>query len=62
MKRRDFLQHLAQHNCTILREGRNHPILQNNINNHRTPLPRHREIPEPLVKVICKQLDVPKPS
>ena len=61
MKRRDFLQHLAKHHCVILREGSSHTILQNNLNNQRAPLPRHREIPEPLVKVICKQLDVARP-
>lgn len=40
MKRRDFLQHLALHHCTILREGSSHTILQNNTETVDPRIPR----------------------
>ena len=61
MKRRDFVRHLLHHGCVLLREGRSHTIFENPTNGRRSPMPRHRELPEPLVRAICKQLDVPPP-
>jgi len=61
MKRQEFVRHLLQHGCVLVREGRSHTIFENPANGRRSPVPRHREIPEPLVRAICKQLDVPPP-
>jgi predicted RNA binding protein YcfA (HicA-like mRNA interferase family) len=61
MKRRDFVRHLLAHGCLLIREGRSHTIFENRANSHRSPVPRHRELPEPLVRAICRQLDVPMP-
>jgi mRNA interferase HicA len=61
MKRRDFIQHLNAHGCVLLREGRSHSIFVNHVSGVRAPVPRHRELPEPLLRSICKQLGVPAP-
>ena len=61
MKRRQLLRHLASRRCVLVREGHSHSIFENPANGHRTPVPRHREVPEPLVRVICRQLDIPAP-
>jgi predicted RNA binding protein YcfA (HicA-like mRNA interferase family) len=61
MKRRDLIRHLNSHGCVLLREGRSHSIFINQATGVRTPVPRHRELPEPLVRVICRQLGVPSP-
>ena len=37
-------------------------IFENSATGQRTPVPRHREIPEPLVRVICRQLAIPAPQ
>jgi hypothetical protein len=44
-----------------MREGRNHTIFENPANGHRSPVPRHHELPDPLVRAICKQLEVAQP-
>ncbi len=61
MKRRDFLYHLSQQGCQFVREGGEHSIWENPTINHRTSVPRHREIPDFTVARICKQLGIPKP-
>ena len=61
MKRRDFVRHLIMHGCELVREGRSHTIFENPANGRRSPVPRHRELPDPLVRAICKQLEVPQP-
>jgi len=61
MKRRDLIRHLELHGCVLAREGQSHSIFENPANGHRTPVPRHREIPEPLVRAICRQLGIPLP-
>jgi predicted RNA binding protein YcfA (HicA-like mRNA interferase family) len=61
MKRRDLIRHLAQNGCTLLREGHSHSIFENSAIGLRAPVPRHREIPEPLVRAICRQLKIPAP-
>jgi mRNA interferase HicA len=62
MKRRDLIRHLERHGCRLLREGNSHSIFENSANRLRTAVARHREIPEPMVRVICKQLSVPAPD
>lgn len=61
MKRRDLIRHLASRGCVLVREGHSHTIFGNSANGHRVPVPRHREIPAPLVQVICRQLGIPAP-
>ncbi|MDP1561498.1 MAG: type II toxin-antitoxin system HicA family toxin [Pirellulaceae bacterium] len=61
MKRRDFVRHLEQNGCELVREGRSHSIFENLANGHRSPVPRHRELPNPLVRSICKQLNILEP-
>jgi mRNA interferase HicA len=61
MKRRDLIRHLNTQGCVLLREGRSHSIYINQASGARAAVPRHRELPEPLVRVICRQLGVPSP-
>ncbi|MFO3796764.1 MAG: type II toxin-antitoxin system HicA family toxin [Anaerolineales bacterium] len=46
MKRRDLLQHLRQHGCRFVREGREHSIWENPATGRRTSVPRYWEIPD----------------
>ena len=61
MKRRDLIRHLVTHGCELVREGQSHTIFENLASGRRAPVPRHREIPNPLVRSICRQLDIPPP-
>jgi predicted RNA binding protein YcfA (HicA-like mRNA interferase family) len=61
MKRRDLLRHLEAQGCRFVRDGQSHTIYENARTGQRAPVPRHREIPEPLVRVICRQLGVSPP-
>lgn len=61
MKRRDLIRHMGEHGCVLRREGHSHSIYENTANGHRVPVPRHREIPDPLARVICRQLEIPTP-
>ena len=61
MKRVALLKHLRSHGCVLEREGSEHSIWKNPTNDRQTTIPRHREIKEVLARIICKQLDVPKP-
>ena len=61
MKRRQLIRHLEEHGCVLIREGHSHSIYENSIQRRRAPVPRHREIPDPLAKMICRQLGVPTP-
>ncbi|TXD16222.1 type II toxin-antitoxin system HicA family toxin [Extensimonas vulgaris] len=61
MKRRDLLQHLTAHGCSLLREGGSHSWWHNPTLNKRSAVPRHNEVNDYLVKKICKDLGVPAP-
>ncbi len=61
MSRRDLIRHLRRHGCVLVREGSDHSIWQNLANGHRTAVPRHREIPNPTARAICRQLGIPDP-
>jgi mRNA interferase HicA len=60
MKRSVLLKYLADNNCIAFREGSNHTIILNVLNNKKTALPRHNEIGDILAAEICKQLAIPK--
>jgi len=58
LKRVDLLRLLNDQGCRIIRHGARHDIFLNPANQRRAPIPRHREIPDSLVKIILKQLDL----
>jgi hypothetical protein len=51
---------LEENACHLLRHGSNHDIYQNQKTGTRAPVPRHREIPDSLAKIIFKQLGIEK--
>jgi predicted RNA binding protein YcfA (HicA-like mRNA interferase family) len=61
MKRRALIRHLENHGCLFLREGTKHTIYWNPRVRKTSSVPRHTEIPEPLARKICKDLDVAEP-
>lgn len=62
MKRRDLEKHLRKHGCVFDHHGGQHDIWLNPATNQRAPVERHREIPTVIVREICKQLSIPRPS
>ncbi len=54
MKQRELKQAFTAAGWWLLREGANHEIWTNG--QETEPLPRHREIPEPLAKKILKKV------
>ena len=62
MKRRDFVRYMVDYGCELVREGGNHSWWGNPALNHRSAVPRHREIPDNLVKKICRDLGIPAPG
>lgn len=61
MKRADVERHLRQQGCVFFREGGAHTIWLNPQSGKIASVPRHREIKEGTVRVICKQLEIPQP-
>lgn len=61
MKRRDLIRHPESHGCPLKREGGSHPIYWNPATGRREPVPRHTEIPDLLVRRICRVLEIPEP-
>jgi mRNA interferase HicA len=61
MKRRDLIHHLKANGCEFVREGGSHSIWENTRTGQRAPVPRHREIPEPFVRSLCRELGIPTP-
>ena len=62
MKRRDVVRHMVDYGCELVREGGNHSWWGNPTLNQRSAVPRHREIPDNLVKKICCDLGIPPPG
>jgi predicted RNA binding protein YcfA (HicA-like mRNA interferase family) len=62
VKRVDLIRYLEQHGCLLHREGGNHSIYVNPQTRRGSAVPRHREIKEPVVAKICRDLDIPKPN
>jgi len=58
LKRTDLIRLIVKAGCTLLRHGGRHDIYVNPETGRKAPVPRHREIPTTLVKIILKQLDV----
>lgn len=53
MKHRDLIKKLKDNGWYFLREGGNHDIYTDGT--HQEPIPRHREIKEPLAKHIIRK-------
>lgn len=58
MKREALLKHLRKHGCYLKREGRYHSLWCNPLNGKIEAVPRHVEIPNKLVKKICRGLEI----
>ncbi len=61
MKRADLERHLRRNGCEFYREGGAHSIWFNPANRKISSIPRHREIKENTARLICKQLEIPRP-
>jgi predicted RNA binding protein YcfA (HicA-like mRNA interferase family) len=58
VKRESLIRHLRKHGCYLKREGRSHSIWTNPNTGQSEAIPRHGEIPDRLVKKICRGLSV----
>jgi len=56
MKRRDVIRQIESNGCILIRHGARHDWYQNPRTKISQPVPRHREIKEPLAKHILKML------
>jgi predicted RNA binding protein YcfA (HicA-like mRNA interferase family) len=56
VKRRDFVRELESKGCRLKRHVGRHDIFVNPANGRTSPVPRHSEVEETLVKAIRKQL------
>jgi mRNA interferase HicA len=52
---------LEANGCPMKREGAAHSIYWNPRTGRREPVPRHLEIPDILVRKICRALEIPEP-
>ena len=59
MKLRDFIRHLSENGCLLVREGGKYSIYQNPANAKEVPVTRHLEIADFTARKICKALDIP---
>jgi len=60
VKRNEFIQHMAAHQCYLHCHGSKHDIYQNVITKKKTTVPRHPKLERILCDAICKQLENPK--
>lgn len=61
MKLRDFIRHLTENGCVLIREGGKYSIWQNPTTQAETPVTRHLEIADFTARKICKALGIPTP-
>ena len=61
MKRGDLIRHLRDNGCELRREGAGHSLWWNPTTGAREPIPRHNELPDLLVRKICRRLGIPHP-
>ena len=61
MKRSRLLRQLRKHGCHLKREGASHSLWTNPATGVVEAVPRHAEIPDVLVRKICRRLSVPEP-
>ena len=58
MKRSAVLRHLRREGCYLKREGRSHSLWTNPLTGRVEAVPRHTEIPDKLVRKICRSLSI----
>lgn len=58
MKRNDLIKHLRRNGCYLKREGASHSLWCNPLTGHVEAVPRHTEIPNRLIRKICKALSI----
>jgi mRNA interferase HicA len=59
MNRREFLRHLREQGCVLVREGGRHSWWLNPAQSKRSSVPRHNEIVDQLARKICRDLGIP---
>ena len=59
MKRSSLLRHLRRYGCHLKREGSAHSLWMNPTTGAVEAIPRHTEIPDKLVRKICRRLSIP---
>jgi len=60
VKRREFIRHLEQYGCVLLKEGGKHSRWMNLADRRKqSTVPRHTEIDDYLCRRICRQLGIP---
>jgi mRNA interferase HicA len=58
MKRQKLIKHLRKNGCYLKREGGSHTLWMNPRTGHIEAVPRHVEIPNLLVRKICRNLSI----
>ncbi|MBL0702109.1 MAG: type II toxin-antitoxin system HicA family toxin [Desulfosarcina sp.] len=58
MKRNALIKHLRRSGCYLKREGSSHSLWMNPLTGHAEAVPRHIEIPNRLIRKICKKLSI----
>ena len=58
MKRSALIKHLRRNGCYLKREGGSHSLWINPLTGHVEAVPRHTEIPNKLVRKICRKLSI----
>ncbi|MBD3306024.1 addiction module toxin, HicA family [candidate division KSB3 bacterium] len=58
MKRAQLIRELVHAGCYLKRHGKRHDIYANPRNGKQSPVPRHQEIKNSLVKLIKMQLGI----
>jgi mRNA interferase HicA len=59
MTRREFLRHLHEQGCVLIREGSRHSWWLNPTQNKRSSVPRHNELVDQLARKLCRDLGIP---
>ena len=62
MKTKEFITFLNQQHCSLIREGSNHSIFQNQQNKKISSVPRNKEVKNNLARKICRDLEIPYPQ
>lgn len=62
MKRGDVIRHLSDHGCELVREGGRHSVWRNPTTGAQEAVPRHGEIGNVVVRIICRKLAIPMPK
>jgi mRNA interferase HicA len=60
VKRSSLLRYLRKHGCFLKREGSAHSLWMNPTTGAVEAIPRHTEIPNSLIRKICRRLSIPK--